>query len=79
MTIILQSREAVINKLCDRSKGELDEQAVEKLLDSGELSQFCVHLSSVSHAEVSQNFGREMGYRGRPARGARTKVVIVEN
>ncbi|KAF8913721.1 hypothetical protein CPB84DRAFT_1819771 [Gymnopilus junonius] len=43
-------------KLCNRSRGEVDEREMGRLLDSGELKQFCVELTSVTDARISYEF-----------------------
>ncbi|KAF8165506.1 hypothetical protein B0H34DRAFT_241816 [Crassisporium funariophilum] len=62
-----KSRTKIIKKLCQRSRGEIDEAEMARLLDSGELVQLCVELTSVEDASVSEGFVQDvLGYRSPP-------------
>lgn len=50
----------MILKLCNRSRGEVNEREMGRLLDSGELKQFCVELTSVTDTRVSYEFAAEV-------------------
>lgn len=55
-----------------RSQSQVSETEIERLLDSGELVQFCVELTAVADTSVSQDFSRGMlGYRTPPHRHER--------
>lgn len=64
-----QSRETIIKKLFKRSQSTVSETEIARLLDSGELVQFCVELTAVADTSVSQDFSRDvLGYRTSPHR-----------
>lgn len=52
----------------ERCQEEHDVEGIISALDSGELRQLCVEISSQGHATMSKVFARGMGYKGR-ARG----------
>lgn len=58
----------MVEKLADRSHGQMEKHEVANMLDGEMLEQLCVELSGRQHQDMSQEFGRKMGYRGRPAR-----------
>jgi hypothetical protein len=56
-----------MNKLKDRSHGEIDQRVLEQRLDSGELGEICVHITSVGHRDESMYLAIRMGLTGSPA------------
>ena len=61
LTSSFQSRVKMVNKLCRRSQGGFEKQAVTDALDNGELEQLCVEISSQGHRDLSIAFGQRMG------------------
>jgi hypothetical protein len=51
-----------VKKLRDRCHGNVDEQEIIRRLDSQELVQFCVRISSTGHWERSRDFARRIGF-----------------
>jgi hypothetical protein len=46
--------------LCKRTKGEVDEIEMAKLLDNGDLQQLCIELTAVGDGQVSYDFATEV-------------------
>ena len=51
----------MVNKLCQRSQGHFEKQAVTDALDNGELEQLCIEISSQGHRDLSLAFAQTMG------------------
>ncbi|KDR83924.1 hypothetical protein GALMADRAFT_54464 [Galerina marginata CBS 339.88] len=49
-------RQKILRKLCQRSRGGVDETEMAKLLDNGELKQLCIELTAVRNPKVSHQF-----------------------
>lgn len=61
----LQSRSKIAKKLRERCHGNIEEEEIIRRLDSKELSQICIQISSTSHWEISQGLARKMGFERR--------------
>ncbi|KAF9464358.1 hypothetical protein BDZ94DRAFT_1307889 [Collybia nuda] len=61
-----KSRQKLLKKLSERCHMQVDEQDIVKMLDSGELSQFCMEISSTLYQVKSEKFARRIGYGPRP-------------
>lgn len=62
----VQSRRKLLEKLSERCQGQIDKEDIVKMLDDGELSQFCVEISSTLYKVKSEKFARRIGYNPRP-------------
>ena len=51
----------MVDKVCQRSQGQFEKQAVMDALDNGELGQLSIEISSQGHREVSLAFAQRMG------------------
>lgn len=50
----------VLRKLARRSGGELKEAEMAKMLDNGELQQFCIELTAISDPRIPHDFAIEV-------------------
>lgn len=50
----------IINKLCRRSRGEVEAAEMTQLLDTFELEQLCVELKGVENHNISHDFARSV-------------------
>lgn len=66
MTLRAQSRRKLLEKLSERCQGQINKEDIVKMLDDGELSQFCVEISSTLYKVKSEKFARRIGYNPRP-------------
>lgn len=60
LSFVLQSRTKIINKLCRRSRGEIEMAEMTELLDTLKLKQLCVDLKGVENPKISQDFARDV-------------------
>lgn len=60
-----KSRSKIVKKLRERCHGNIEEEEIIRRLDSKELSQICIQISSTSHWEISQGLARKMGFERR--------------
>jgi len=47
-------------RFCKPAHGEVDEAGISKLVEAGELKQFCVELTRVEDTKVSVDFARNI-------------------